>query len=185
MIFPESLWLISADSGESFPLYKEKLDAHALAWSADGSQIFFSCTAPLSKNAEEAEKTQWKDVIRWREQERGDVLLALPTANAIAAAQKVPPVHAAEVAGNAAPLPPLAKTISQSDDEIKEIAPRPDGTQIAWVTNSVSHRLEDPKHNDIYLLSATGRRSAAADQQPGPRGWTFTGAPTAASFSFM
>ncbi len=54
------------------------------------------------------------------------------------------------------PLPPLAKTISHSDDEIKEIAPRPDGTQIAWVTNSVSHRLEDPKHNEIYLLSAAG-----------------------------
>jgi dipeptidyl aminopeptidase/acylaminoacyl peptidase len=153
---PERLWLISADSGESFPLYKEKLDAHALAWSADGSQIFFSCTPPLSKDAGEAEKAQWKDVIRWREHERGDVLLALPTANAIAAAQKAPPFVAAEVAGDAMPLPPLAKTISHSDDEIKEIVPNSNGTQIAWVTNSVSHRLEDPKHNEIYLVSAAG-----------------------------
>ena len=117
---------------------------------------FFSCTPPLSKDAEEAEKAQWKDVIRWREHERGDVLLALPTANAIAAAQKATPIHAAEVAGNTVPLPPLAQTISHSDDEIKEIAPKPDGTQIAWVTNSISHRLEDPKHNEIYLVSATG-----------------------------
>ncbi len=74
---PERVWLIAADSGESFALYKEKLEAHAFAWSADGSQIFFSCTAPLSKSAEEAHKAQWKDVIRWREQERGDLLLAL------------------------------------------------------------------------------------------------------------
>jgi len=88
---PERLWLISADSGESFALYKEKLDVHALAWSADGSQIFFSCTSPLSKSAEEAEKAQWKDVIRWREHERGDLLLALPTEKAIAAAQKTLP----------------------------------------------------------------------------------------------
>ena len=38
---PERVWLIAADSGESFALYKEKLEAHAFAWSADGSQIFF------------------------------------------------------------------------------------------------------------------------------------------------
>ena len=153
---PERLWLISADSGESFALYKEKLDAHALAWSADGTQILFSCTSPLSKNAEEAEKAQWKDVIRWREHERGDVLLALPTANVIAAAEKNLPVHAAEIADNSVPLPLLAKKIGDSDDEIKEIAPSPNGAQIAWATNSVSHRLEDPKHNDIYLLSSMG-----------------------------
>ncbi|MEA3008147.1 MAG: hypothetical protein QOI94_3416, partial [Acidobacteriaceae bacterium] len=71
---PERLWLISADSGESFALYKEKLEAHAVAWSADGSRIFFSCTSPLSKDAQETEKTEWKDVIRWREHERGDRL---------------------------------------------------------------------------------------------------------------
>src|SRR5258708_4131469 len=153
---PERLWLISADSGESFPLYKEKLEAHALAWSPDGSQIFFSCTSPLSKDAQESEKTEWKDVIRWREHERGDLLLALATADAIAAAQKTAPVHAVEIAPTAVPLPHLAQTISHSDDEIKEIAPRPAGTQIACVTSSVSHRLEDPKHNDIYLLSAAG-----------------------------
>ena len=85
---PERLWLIAADSGESFPLYQEKLEAHAFAWSADGSQIFFSCASPLSKSAEEARKAQWKDVIRWREQERGDLLLAMP--EAAAAQQKNP-----------------------------------------------------------------------------------------------
>jgi dipeptidyl aminopeptidase/acylaminoacyl peptidase len=153
---PERLWLISEDSGESFALYKEKLAVHAFAWSADGTQLLFSCTAPLSKNAEEAEKAQWKDVIRWREHERGDVLLALPTANVIAAVQRSLPVHAAGIAGNSVPLPLLAKKISDSDDEIKEIAPSPNGAQIAWATNSVSHRLEDPKHHDIYLLSSMG-----------------------------
>ena len=164
---PERLWLISADSGESFALYKEKLEAHAVAWSADGSQIFFSCTSPLSKDAEEAEKAKWKDVIRWREHERGDVLLAIPTPNAVTAAQKVSPVHTPEIAGSAVPLPPLARTIGHSDDEIKEIVAKPDGTQIAWVTNSVSHRLEDPKHNEIYLVSTAGGEARRLTQQPG------------------
>jgi dipeptidyl aminopeptidase/acylaminoacyl peptidase len=162
---PERVWLISADSGESFALYKEKLDAHALAWSADGTQILFSCTSPLSKHAEEAEKAQWKDVIRWREHERGDVLLALPTANVIAAAEKNLPVHAAEITDNSVPLPLLAKKIGDSDDEIKEIAPSPNGAQIAWATNSVSHRVEDPKHNDIYLLSMGGEARRLTNNQ--------------------
>jgi dipeptidyl aminopeptidase/acylaminoacyl peptidase len=146
----ERLWVIAADSGESFPLYQEKLEAHAFAWSADGSQLFFSCTSPLSKTAEEAEKAQWKDVIRWREQERGDLLLAMP----MPPAQKNFPPHAAT--GNDSGLPALAHTISSSRDEIKEIAPDPKGAQIAWVTDSVSHRLENPSHNEIYLVSTAG-----------------------------
>ena len=146
----ERLWLIAADSGESFPLYEEKLEAHAFAWSADGSQIFFSCTSPLSKAAEETRKTQWKDVIRWREQERGDLLLAMP----FSAARKNPTVHA--VGEDASPLPVLSRTIAASEDEIKEIAPGPKGAQIAWVTDSVSHRLEDPRHNEIYLVNTAG-----------------------------
>ncbi len=40
------------------------------------------------KTQKKPRKLQWKDVIRWREHERGDLLLALPTADAIAAAQK-------------------------------------------------------------------------------------------------
>jgi dipeptidyl aminopeptidase/acylaminoacyl peptidase len=152
----ERVWLIAADSGESLALYKEKLEAHAFAWSTDGSQIFFSCASPLSKSAEEAHKAQWKDVIRWREQERGDLLLALPAGTAIAAAQQNLPAHPPAVPDDALPLPALARKVTASEDEIKEIAPDPKGTQIALMTDSVSHRLEDPKHNEIYLVNSAG-----------------------------
>jgi dipeptidyl aminopeptidase/acylaminoacyl peptidase len=153
---PERVWLIATDSGESFALYKEKLEAHALAWSSDGSQIFFSCASPLSKSAEEAHKAQWKDVIRWREQERGDLLLALPAGRAIAAAQENSPAHPAELADDALPLPALARKVTAVDDAMNEIAPGPKGEQIAFTTDSVSHRLEDPRHNEIYLVSSSG-----------------------------
>jgi dipeptidyl aminopeptidase/acylaminoacyl peptidase len=146
----ERVWLIAADTGESFPLYDEKLDAHAFAWSADGSRIFFSCASPLAKAAEEARKAQWKDVIRWREQERGDLLLSMPWS----AAPRNPTAHA--VSEDAPALPALSRTIAAGEDEIKEIAPDPKGAQIAWVTDSVSHRLEDPRHNEIYLVSTAG-----------------------------
>ena len=150
---PERLWLIAADSGDSFPLYTEKLEAHAFAWSADGSQIFFSCASPLSKSAEEAHKTQWKDVIRWREQERGDLLLALPAGNA---AQQSLPAHPTAIADDTLPLPALARKVTAIDDEINEIAPDPKDAQVAFTTDSVSHRLEDPKHNEVYLVTSSG-----------------------------
>ena len=153
---PERLWLIAVDSGESFALYKEKLKVHAFAWSPDGGEILLSGESPLSRSAEEANKAQWRDVIRWREQERGDVLLAMPVEAAIAAAQKNPPVHSAAIADDALPLPALARTIAASPDEIKEIAPDPKGTQIAFVTDSVSRRFEDPAHNEIYLINNSG-----------------------------
>jgi dipeptidyl aminopeptidase/acylaminoacyl peptidase len=153
---PERLWLIATDSGESFPLYKEKLKAHAFAWSPDGAQILFSGEAPLSKSAEDALKAQWKNVIRWREQERGDLLLAMPVAGAIAAAQTNQPPHPAALPNDALPLPVLARTIAAGLDEIKEIAPDPKGAQIAFTTDSVSERLEDPTHNEIYLVSSSG-----------------------------
>ncbi len=41
-------------------------------------------------------------------------------------------------------------------DDIKEIAPEPKGTQLAFVTDSVSHRFEDPAHNEIYLVGSSG-----------------------------
>lgn len=145
----ERVWLIAADSGESFPLYSKKLEAHAFAWSRDGSQIFFSCASPLAKAAEEARRAQWKDVIRWREQERGDLLLAMP----VAAAFKNPLAHATE---GDSPLPAQSLTVSAGEDEIKEIAPDPTGALIAWVTDSVSHRLEDPRHNEIYVVKTAG-----------------------------
>ena len=144
--------MIAADSGESFPLYEEKLEAHAFAWSADGSQIFLLLRIALSKSAEEARKAQWKDVIRWREQERGDLLLAMPGPPQPARTQ---PLHAAWPR-TLRRFRPLSSTIAASDDEIKEIAPDPKGAQIAWVTDSVSHRLEDPQHNEIYLVSTAG-----------------------------
>jgi dipeptidyl aminopeptidase/acylaminoacyl peptidase len=153
---PERVWLIATGSGESFPLYKEKLSAHALAWSPDGSRLYFSCTTPLAKNAEEAYKAQWKDVIRWREQERGDLLLAMPFERAIAAAQKNEPPHPSTVADDALPLPALATKITTVTDEINEIAPAPKGDAIALTTDSVSHRLEDPAHNEIYLVTSKG-----------------------------
>ena len=74
---PKRVWIISATGGEPLPLYSEKLDAHTFAWSSDSSAIYFSTQQPLDHDEVTAREAEWQDVIRWREQNRGDLLLKL------------------------------------------------------------------------------------------------------------
>jgi dipeptidyl aminopeptidase/acylaminoacyl peptidase len=154
---PSRVWLIPVSGGEAFPLYHEKLDAHSFAWSADGSSIDFSAAQPLSKDAEEARKAEWKDVIRWREQERGDVMLALSIEAAIHASSQTPQAHQEEKTPADKPqLPVGAKMVTHSAYEIDEITPSPSGGEIAFETGSISHRLENPADSEIFLVAASG-----------------------------
>ena len=151
------IWLIPMHGGEAYPLYTEDLDTHAFAWSPDGARIYFSITDPLAKNAEDTRKEEWKDVIRWREQERGDVLLALPVSSALKASEATPQAHQEDKPADDKPQYPAdAVVIAHSPLEIAEVLPSPSGTQIAFETNSISHRLENPADSELFLVSAKG-----------------------------
>jgi dipeptidyl aminopeptidase/acylaminoacyl peptidase len=151
------VWLLPVGGGEAFPLYRENQDAHVFAWSPDSATIYFSITDPLSKDAEDARKNKWKDVVRWREQERGDVLLSLPVAGAVVESNKTPEAHQDK-------KPPAdkpeystgAKILSHSNLEIEEIVPSPTGKQVAFETGPVSHRLENPADWEMFLVPSGG-----------------------------
>jgi Tol biopolymer transport system component len=83
------VWVISIDGGDAFPLYSDRLKAHTLSWAADSSAILFSAPEPLPKPKQEAERREWKDVARWREQERGDLLFEIALKDAIPAPEAV------------------------------------------------------------------------------------------------
>src|SRR5579884_119175 len=138
----ERVWVISASGGEAFPLYTEKLEAHAFAWSADGAKVLFSTRQPLTKAEEDAQKQEWKDVVRWREQERGDLLLAVPFQAAMAENQKTPAPHDKKQ-DDEHPLPKIAQVLAKNDRAITEIASS--ANQIAFETGSVSKRMEGRK----------------------------------------
>jgi acylaminoacyl-peptidase len=157
---PQRLWVIPVTGGEALPLYAQKLDVHTFAWSTDSKSIYFSTTAPLTHDEQDEQKKEWKDVIRWREQNRGDLLLKIEVGPALAHALETP--HASKVAKAAedkdsAPLlPPHAGTITTSDLAIEEIVPSPDGKQLAFLTGPVHHRVEDPANFEIFLVSSQG-----------------------------
>ena len=158
------LWLIPVAGGEAQPLYREKLDIHAFAWSPDGKTLYFSTATPLTHAQEDAQKEDWKDVIRWREQEHPDLLLALPVAASLANTAAQQPPHPpkddktspSKQDESKLPLPAGAQTLATSKLEIAEIAPSPDGKTLAFLTTSISHRLENPGDTEIFLLPATG-----------------------------
>jgi dipeptidyl aminopeptidase/acylaminoacyl peptidase len=169
----DRLWLIPVVGGEALPLYSEKLDVHAFAWSADGSAIYYSVTTPQTDAQQEEQKDEWKDVIRWREQHRGDVLVKEEVAPALKRALEVPPPSSAKTedakatkkkhhddksddAENATSIPADAQTIATNSISIGEIAPSPDGKLVAFTTEPVHHRMESPADYEIFLVSASG-----------------------------
>jgi dipeptidyl aminopeptidase/acylaminoacyl peptidase len=117
--------------------------------------------APLTQSQQDAQKAEWKDVIRWREQLRGDLLLKQAAAPAWVRALAVePPTKAAAIKGtDAAPAPTLpadAATIVKSDLVIEEIAPAPDGKTLAFRTAPVHHRVENLADFEMFVVSAAG-----------------------------
>ncbi|MGA8531513.1 MAG: prolyl oligopeptidase family serine peptidase [Acidobacteriaceae bacterium] len=161
----DRLWVISVAGGEALPLYTEKLDVHAFAWSQDGKFLYFSATQPLTKQQEEAEKAEWKDVIRWREKDRGDVLVKMEVAPALARDLKAPLPESTpsdkvgdkkKAEAQPAELPRGAQTLTPSREEITEIAPSPDGKTLAFETGPPNHREENPADYEIFLLSPDG-----------------------------
>jgi dipeptidyl aminopeptidase/acylaminoacyl peptidase len=151
------IWLIPVLGGEAVPLFRQKLDVHAFAWSSDGASLMFSVTEPLAKEAEDTHKAEWKDVIRWREQERGDVLLSMPMAAAIEASTKTPDAHQnPKPVADKPEYPEGAVVVTHSVCEITEIVPSPSGESIAFETGPVSHRLENPADTELFIVATKG-----------------------------
>jgi dipeptidyl aminopeptidase/acylaminoacyl peptidase len=150
----ERVWVIPTMGGEAFPLYTEKLESHAFAWSTDGARILFSVQQPLTKTQEDAQKQEWKDVVRWREQERGDVLLAISLESAITENQNPSAPHTAKKQDDDPSLPKNAQVLAKNNRAITEIAAT--AGEAAFETGSVSRRMEGPEAYEIYLVGADG-----------------------------
>jgi dipeptidyl aminopeptidase/acylaminoacyl peptidase len=150
---PGRVWVMPVAGGEAFPLYTDNLDTHTFAWSEDSAAIYFSVKEPLTAAEKEQQKKEWKDVIRWREQERGDVLLSLPVGLAeersTHPAVPHPPADKSDV-------PLGAATLMHSKLEIDALVPSPDGSQIAMETGPPTHRVEDPADTELFVAPAKG-----------------------------
>ena len=152
---PGRIWIVSAEGGEARPLYRTKDDIHSFAWAPDSSAIYVAIQQPLSKDETDAKERDWKDVTRYRTSDRGDVMLRIPIPQPATSAPQptaVPPTPAASQPA----LPEGATLIARSPLAIDSIKINPRSGVVAFVTNSVTHRLENPADTEIYSVAPGG-----------------------------
>jgi dipeptidyl aminopeptidase/acylaminoacyl peptidase len=159
---PAQICLISPTGGEAFPLTQGDEDVHAFAWSADSRSLYFSTRTPWTKTQKDAHEKEWKDVTRYRGDERGDMIFVLNLEQAIARhlSQGSKPADDAEKDSGATPS---AQAIASTPWSVHELVASPDGRQLAFVTNSVSGREEKVEEFEIYSVDLA---SASPDRPP-------------------
>ena len=148
------IYLISPDGGEAFPVTSGEESVHTFAWSPDSRTLYFATRTPWSAEQDEAYKKEWKDVVQYREEERGDTLYALSLDDALArhAAEGTKPAEDHEKKEKQPPATPGARVLASSAYRVAELEPSPDGHSLAFSTGSISERVEDVKPYEIYSL---------------------------------
>ncbi|MBI3646757.1 MAG: S9 family peptidase [Acidobacteriales bacterium] len=155
------LFLISPNGGEAFAVTSGDDDVHAFAWSPDSKSIYFATRQPWTKDQNDAHKKEWKDVIRFRSDERGDVIfrISLDAALARHAALGVKETPEAEKDSGATPG---AVVSARTPWRVEQIAISRDGTRLAFMGTAVSKRDEKIEEYEIYLVNLTGGAAEAS-----------------------
>jgi dipeptidyl aminopeptidase/acylaminoacyl peptidase len=160
------LFLIPASGGEAFPVTRGAEDVHDFAWSPDSTALYFATRQPLSAEQKDEHKEHWKDVVRYREQERGDVISRIAVAEAMkrqielgTQETKKPKKVDKKNQDEETAETPGSQAVVVAPYRVKSMAVSPDGTQLAYSTDSISQRFEGLKEIEIYLAS-TAKPSA-------------------------
>jgi dipeptidyl aminopeptidase/acylaminoacyl peptidase len=156
------LYVIPINGGEAFPVTRGAEDVHTFAWSPDSKSLYFSTRLPLTSEQKEEQKEHWKDVERYREQERGDIVSRIAVAGALKRqielgtrdtpkkSKKDKKKEKDEETGET----PGAQLVVTSPFKVKTIAVSPDGAQLAFTTDSVSERFEGLNEIEIYIADS-------------------------------
>ena len=164
------LYLIPVSGGEAFPVTRGAEDVHSFAWAPDSKSLCFATRIPWTKEQKDEYKEQWKDVVRYREQERGDVISRITVAEALkrqldAGAQetKKSKKDKKKEQDTETGETPGAQAVVSSPYRVKSMAVSPDGGQVAYSTDSVSQRFEGVKEVEIYVADTAkaGPQNAA------------------------
>jgi dipeptidyl aminopeptidase/acylaminoacyl peptidase len=154
----EQVYVISATGGEAFPVTFGEEAVHSFAWSADSASIYNATRQPLTKEQEAAQKKEWQDVVRFREQERGDLIRRVDLAA----------IRAWNAAGSVGKQPE-PETIASTEWYAEQMASSPDGRWLAFRSDSRSRREESLAAYGIYLIGlAPENRTAAPVNLLGP-----------------
>jgi dipeptidyl aminopeptidase/acylaminoacyl peptidase len=162
------IYVISPAGGEAIPLTQGEEEVHTYSWSADSRTIYFATRNPWTKAQKDDYKKQWKDVVQYRTAERGDTIFALDLAAALAhqAAEGTKEESETEKESE---FNPGASAIATSPLRVEDLVTSPDGSKLAFVTNSINQRQEKAEDVEIYAIDvarAPSPATAASDTKP-------------------
>jgi dipeptidyl aminopeptidase/acylaminoacyl peptidase len=115
-----------------------KEEIHAFTWSTTSMSLYFATRTPWSEEAEVAYKDEWKDVIQYREQHRGDTIYRADIENMTIS--KIEPLT----------------NISMS---VVELICSPDGKKLIFSTQPTSLNMERISDYELYSLDLMGHSS--------------------------
>ena len=166
------LYLISPDGGEAFPATLGEEDIHSFEWSPDSQSVYFATRIPWTKAQKDAYKKDWKDVVEYRNAERGDQIFALRLTDVWATRETKGSKPAAEGDDGSPDVTLGAIALARSDFRVAQIAASTDGKRLAFVTTSISERQEVIGEFEIYVVDLAG-----ASTERAPRRLTHNEAP--------
>ena len=155
------LFLISPGGGEAFAVTAGEDEVHAFAWSGDSKAIVFATRQPWTKQQNDDHKKDWKDVIRYRGDERGDVIFRI-TLNEVLARHAAIGSKEIPDAEKDSSATPGAAAIARTPLRVEQMSVSRDGSRLAFVTSSVSERQEKFEDIELYLVRLTGNATEAA-----------------------
>ncbi len=150
----DQLYVISAAGGEAFPVTEGEEAVHSFAWSHNSRAIFFAAQVELTTKQKKDKKEDWKDVLRYRESERGDFIRRVDVASIQAerASGKILTEYDAQT-----------KEIAKIADRAKGLCISPNGERLAFFTEPRSERQESLDEYAIYVIELSG---AGAHAEP-------------------
>ncbi len=146
------LYLISPNGGEAFPVTSGEEEIHSFAWSPDSKAIYFASRQPWNKQQTDDHKKNWKDVVQFRGDERGDVILKISMDEALARYAALGTKEAAEAEKDSGATPGSV-TIARTPLRIEQMAISRDGNRLAFVSTSPSERNEKVEDFELYTVS--------------------------------
>ncbi len=153
------LYLISPNGGEAFAVTSGDEEIHSFVWAPDSKAIYFSTRQPWTKDQNDVHKKDWKDVIRFRSDERGDVIFRISLDEALARHAAMGVKEAVEAEKNSGATPG-AVVIARTQWRAGQMAIAHDGSRLALMATSVSQRNEKVEEYEIYVINLAGTGEA-------------------------
>jgi dipeptidyl aminopeptidase/acylaminoacyl peptidase len=159
------IYLISPNGGEAIQITQGAEEVHAFSWSADSRTLYYATRNPWTKAQKDEYKKHWKDVVQYRTAERGDTIFALGLDAALAHHAAAPAKEAPDSEKDS-DLTPGARSLATSPLRVDDLVTSPDGTKLAFLTNSINQRQEKFEDVDLYEVALAPSPAAAGSENP-------------------